>query len=202
MLCAADSDCCGLTDLTALGERGAAGVAVRCDDSWTADALQALLGAAAAAKLDALVIAASPPACDVALSAGAALVACDGFAPAGEAAESGATLLGVWSGEPEELYAMRDAGLGAALLEDGCGGDFRAGAAWCESRVQLARSKQSRTWGGSMFGSTSSEAPPPSARNPRLWAQSQRQAREMMHESARSRDLPPPKLKSQARYNS
>ena len=28
-----------------------------------------------------------------------------------------------------------------------------------------------------------------------LWAQSQRQARDMMHESARSRDLPAPKLK-------
>jgi len=35
----------------------------------------------------------------------------------------------------------------------------------------------------------------PEQRNPRMWAQSKRQAREVMHESARSRGLPPPKLK-------
>ena len=39
------------------------------------------------------------------------------------------------------------------------------------------------------------ENAPPEQRNPRMWAQSKRQAREVMHESARSRGLPPPKLK-------
>ena len=65
---------------------------------------------------------------------------------------------------------------------------------WCESRVKLFRSKASRQWGGSMFGATSQDSTP-AQRNPRLWAQSQRQAREMMDHSARSRELPPPKLK-------
>ena len=45
-----------------------------------------------------------------------------------------------------------------------------------------------------MFGATSQDSTP-AQRNPRLWAQSQRQAREMMDHSARSRELPPPKLK-------
>jgi hypothetical protein len=49
-------------------------------------------------------------------------------------------------------------------------------------------------WGGSMFASTNADVAPPGVRNPRMWAQSQRQAREIMHESAKSRDLPPPKL--------
>ena len=46
-----------------------------------------------------------------------------------------------------------------------------------------------------MFAATNADAAPPSVRNPRAWAQSQRQAREIMHESASSRGLPPPKIK-------
>jgi len=45
-----------------------------------------------------------------------------------------------------------------------------------------------------MFGTVGENASP-EQRNPRMWAQSKRQAREVMHESARSRGLPPPKLK-------
>ena len=97
-------------------------------------------------------------------------------------------------GDDDELYALREAGFEALLLVDGCVGDIGANAGWCESRVKLFRSKASRQWGGSMFGATSDDSTP-AQRNPRLWAQSQRQAREMMVESARSRDLPAPKLK-------
>ena len=46
-----------------------------------------------------------------------------------------------------------------------------------------------------MFASTSGDVATPAERNPRMWAQSQRQAREMMHESAKSRGLAPPKIK-------
>ena len=46
-----------------------------------------------------------------------------------------------------------------------------------------------------MFASTSSDVAPPAVRNPRMWQQSQRQAREIMHESAKSRGLAPPKIK-------
>ena len=75
------------------------------------------------------------------------------------------------------------------------GGDVAAGAAYCESRVRAHRSKASKEWGGSMFASTSSDVAPPAVRNPRMWQQSQRQAREIMHESAKSRGLAPPKIK-------
>jgi len=44
-----------------------------------------------------------------------------------------------------------------------------------------------------MFGV--SDDLPPERKNPVAWAQSKRQAREIMHESAASRGLPPPKLR-------
>ena len=44
-----------------------------------------------------------------------------------------------------------------------------------------------------MFGVSENDGP--EKRNPRMWAQSKRQAKEIMHESAASRGLPPPKLK-------
>ena len=117
----------------------------------------------------------------------------EGAAPVHVVGDSAA--LGAWDGEDETLPELRGAGFGAMLLLDGCRGDLAANAAWCESRVRTFRSKASSQWGGSMFASTSSDVAPPSVRNPRAWAQSQRQAREMMHESAASRGLPPPKLK-------
>ena len=36
---------------------------------------------------------------------------------------------------------------------------------------------------------------PPERKNPRVWAQSKRQARDIMHQSAADRGLPPPKLR-------
>ena len=91
------------------------------------------------------------------------------------------------------MTALRDAGFQSMLLVDGCGGDVGgAGAAWAESRVRVHRSKASAQWGGSMFASTSGDAAPPSAPNPRMWAQSQRQAKEIMHDSAVNRGLKPP----------
>jgi hypothetical protein len=58
----------------------------------------------------------------------------------------------------------------------------------------LSQSKASRVYGGSMFGTVGENAGP-EARNPRLWAQSKRQAREIQHDSASSRGLPPPSIK-------
>ena len=45
-----------------------------------------------------------------------------------------------------------------------------------------------------MFG-TVGDGAPPEVRNRRMWDQSKRQAREIMHDSATSRGLPPPTLK-------
>ena len=111
------------------------------------------------------------------------------------AAEEGTVSLGCWDGSEEELKRLRDAGFRALLLEDACGGDVACGIGRCGALVRLARSNRSSKWSGSMFGATSDDVPPPSVRNPRMWAQSKRQAREIMHESAASRGLPPPKLK-------
>jgi len=109
--------------------------------------------------------------------------------------EEGVVAIGCWDGSDEELQRLRASGFGALLLEDACGGEVERGAPRCNALVRAARSKTSRTWSGSMFGATSGDVIPPNQRNPRLWAQSQRQAREIMHESAASRGLPPPKLK-------
>ncbi len=198
--------------LGSLRSEGASGVAVRCDEAAAVDGgLEALLEASSAASLDVLVLVDSAAARARALAAGAALVACDYAMADGASAEpsadgdggdgGGGVCLGVWTGDDDELFELRDRGYSVVLLADGVGADLRSGSAWCEGRVRAALSKGSRQWSGSMFGATSDEVVPPSQRNPRLWAQSQRQAREMMVESARSRDLPPPTLKKQARFS-
>ena len=85
-------------------------------------------------------------------------------------------------------------GAGALLLRDACDGSVYYGTDRCAALIRLSQSKQSLVYGGSMFGTVGDNAPP-EQRNPRMWAQSKRQSREIMHESAKSRGLPPPKLK-------
>lgn len=179
---------------------GAAGVAVRCADAESASSLAVLVDAAGAAQLECLVLAGVPEVLDAAQAAGATAVACDyameeSGAPLSADDSAATVILGAWGGEDEELAQLRDAGWSAMLLLDGVGGEVAAGADYCEGRVRAFRSKASKAWGGSMFASTSGDASTPSGRNPRLWAQSQRQARELMHESAKSRGLSAPKLK-------
>ena len=189
--------------LAAVTDANAAGLALRCADVGGADELREALEATCAAGLESLVLAGSPELLGIATAAGATAVACVYAEASKESAEEAGAksdgaapaMLGAWDGEDDELARLRDAGFSAMLLLDGCGGDVAAGAGYCESRVRAFRSKASNQWGGSMFASTNSDVAPPSARNPRMWAQSQRQAREIMHESAASRGLPPPKIK-------
>jgi len=189
--------------LTEVSGGGAAGIAVRCEEGTASGAsLGEVVAATAAEGLALLALAADDASQTAAATAGATAVVC--VSPDTEAAPLSATsgsaektcvVVGAWDGDEEGLQQLRDAGFNAALLLDGCGGDIASGRAWCESRVRVFRSKASKSWGGSMFGSTSSDVAPPGARNPRMWAQSQRQAREIMHESAKSRGLPAPKIK-------
>ena len=189
----------GNTDLAALKEAGAAGIAVKCAGGDSA--LAALLEDASAAKLESVVVAGSEKAAALADAGGATAIACEyegataAAADAHASSSTSAVRLGAWDGDDDALVAKREEGFSAFLLLDGCGGDVAPpNAAWCEGRVRKFRSKASSEWGGSMFASTNTDVQPPSVRNPRMWAQSQRQAREIMHESARSRDLPPPKI--------
>ena len=79
------------------------------------------------------------------------------------------------------------------LLRDGCDGSVGDGRYRCEALIKASKSKRSKLLSGSMFGVSENDGP--EKRNPRMWAQSKRQAKEIMHESAASRGLPPPKLK-------
>ena len=178
-------------EVDAAREAGAAGVAICWPDGHK---VEALLAASIAAGLDCLVVAGDAEVAATAAAAGAAAVACayEGATPADVDVPA---VLAAWDGEDDGLAEQRASGFEAMVLIDGCRGDIAANGAWCESRVGAFRSKASKQWGGSMFASTSSDVAPPSVRNPRAWAQSQRQAREIMHESAASRGLPPPKLK-------
>ena len=108
--------------------------------------------------------------------------------------DSAAVRIDSWEGDEEGLYALREQGAGALLLRDACDGSVHYGTDRCTSLIRLSQSKQSLVYGGSMFGTVGDNAPP-EQRNPRMWAQSKRQSREIMHESAKSRGLPPPKLK-------
>lgn len=199
VLCALDGGDVVPPPLDELLARGAAGVAVSCAGS-AAD-LGPLSAAAAAGGAALVVVADDAAAAAAAATSGATAVACGGgeavaaAQAAARAAEEGAVVIGAWFGDDDELRALRDDGLSGALLLDGCGGDIAEGGAWCQSRVAAFRSKASSQWGGSMFGTTSQDANTPAERNPRMWAQSQRQAREIMHESAKSRGLAPPKIK-------
>ena len=193
--------------LAAAQDANVAGISVRCGDASSAEALTELLEATTAAGLECLVMAGARELVDVAQAGGASAVACDyadaspsdGSSGGGDAAAASSAappvVLGAWDGDDDELARLRAAGFGGLLLLDGVGGQLAEGSAYCESRVRAHRSKASKEWGGSMFASTNSDVAPPSVRNPRMWAQSQRQAREIMHESAKSRGLPPPKIK-------
>uniref|UniRef100_A0A6S9S8H7 Uncharacterized protein n=2 Tax=Chrysotila carterae TaxID=13221 RepID=A0A6S9S8H7_CHRCT len=100
----------------------------------------------------------------------------------------------MWDGDAERLDELRAAERRSIYLNNACDGDARNGAARCEMLIKEALTKRSRSWSGSMFG-VSGDATP-AQRNPRMWAQSKRQAKEIMHDSATSRGLPPPKLRN------
>lgn len=182
-------------ELTTLKTAGAVGVAVRCDNGASAgDALTTLLEESASAQLECLVIAGAEDVVAIAEAGGAAAVAC-AFDGATFEATGDAVRLGAWDGDDDALVAARETGCTKFILMDGCGGELAPpNVAWCEGRVRSFRTQKSSQWGGSMFASTNGDVAPPGVRNPRMWAQSQRQAREIMYESAKSRDLPPPKL--------
>ena len=112
---------------------------------------------------------------------------------AAAAADDGVAVLGDWEGDADELDALREAGFGPLLLRDGCDGSVGDGRYRCEALIKASKSKRSKLLSGSMFGVSENDGP--EKRNPRMWAQSKRQAKEIMHESAASRGLPPPKLK-------
>ena len=116
----------------------------------------------------------------------------DAYAAAA-AADDGVAVLGDWEGDADELDALREAGFGPLLLRDGCDGSVGDGRYRCEALIKASKSKRSKLLSGSMFGVSENDGP--EKRNPRMWAQSKRQAKEIMHESAASRGLPPPKLK-------
>jgi hypothetical protein len=188
-------------ELKALKADGASGVAVTCADGKLADALKTLLADSAAAQLDCLVVAGAEEVARLAEEGGAAAVVCafddERAAASGSTGSAAADTvrLRAWDGDDDALTAAREAGFTKFVLLDGCGGELAPpNAAWCEGRVRAFRTQKSSQWGGSMFASTNSDVAPPGVRNPRMWAQSQRQAREIMYESAKSRDLPPPKL--------
>lgn len=201
-------DTTGSTDaVKELASQGAAGVMVRCADDDSLDAMRGVITAATAAGLESIVVAGSEVLRAAANEAGATAVAC-AFPDAavdkdqeGTSSDGVAIQLGAWDGDTEKLKVLRERGFCAMLLLDGCAGEIKGqyASAWCEQCASVLRSKQNSEFAG-MAGSLGpthfgEPAPPPEKRNPRLWAQSQRQAREMMHESARSRGLPDPKLK-------
>jgi len=188
-----------LGELRALG---AEGVMVRSSALEGGAALADLVSAAEAEALRVVVLAGRAGEADAVAGAGAVAVVCEGDAceegaPAASAASAAspppARFGSWWSGDAESLAALREAGLERVYLEDACDGDLVQGAGRCCALIAAARSKQSRQWSGSMFG-VSGDAPP-ERRNPLAWAQSKRQAREIMHDSASSRGLPPPKLR-------
>lgn len=153
-----------------------------------------IVAAATSEQLESLILARSIEEVEIATAAGACAVIC-AFDGATATLAGAAHTVGEWEGEDEELQDLRAKGFKALFLRDGCYGDVRGNGAYCASRVRLALSKKSLQWGGSMFGATSNDVVPPAQRNPRMWAQSQRQAKEIMHESAKSRGLPTPDSK-------
>jgi len=174
-------------DLAALKSAGACAVAL------PEEALAADVAAAAAAEgLEVLAWARGGDAYAAAAAAGVAAVVCDADAAAA-AADDGVAVLGDWEGDADELDALREAGFGPLLLRDGCDGSVGDGRYRCEALIKASKSKRSKLLSGSMFGVSENDGP--EKRNPRMWAQSKRQAKEIMHESAASRGLPPPKLK-------
>ena len=184
-------------DLADLRSSGASAVAF--GGSVFAGEAEAAVARARQADLDVLALVGSEADGALAEAAGACAVVYDaGAAPpleqADETAAAAAVRVDTWAGDEEGLYALREQGAGALLLRDACEGSVYYGTERCAALIRLSQSKQSLVYGGSMFGTVGENASP-EQRNPRMWAQSKRQAREVMHESARSRGLPPPKLK-------
>lgn len=190
--------------LAELREAGASALAVRAE----LPGCEALVAAARLEGLELLAFTADPTDGVTLEAAGACAVVYEQGPPSldeeqgseqGEVVEADGAKptvrLAAWEGDAESLDELRDQGASALLLRDACGGAVDPmGAARCAALVRLSQSKQSRTWGGSMFG-TIGENAPPEVRNRRLWDQSKRQAKEMMHASAESRGLPRPTLK-------
>ena len=184
-------------DLADLRSSGASAVAF--GGSVFVGEAEAAVARARQADLDVLALVGSEADGALAEAAGACAVVYDaGAAPpleqADETAAAAAVRVDTWAGDEEGLYELREQGAGALLLRDACEGSVYYGTERCAALIRLSQSKQSLVYGGSMFGTVGENASP-EQRNPRMWAQSKRQAREVMHESARSRGLPPPKLK-------
>ena len=173
-------------DLAALKSAGACAVAL------PEEALAADVAAAAAAEAGGARVGARRRRVRGGRRGGVAAVVCDADAAAA-AADAGVAVLGDWEGDADELDALREAGFGPLLLRDGCDGSVGDGRYRCEALIKASKSKRSKLLSGSMFGVSENDGP--EKRNPRMWAQSKRQAKEIMHESAASRGLPPPKLK-------
>ena len=186
----ADGEC---APLELLRDAGAAALAVVAAEAEADGELVVVVDQLTALGLGSLVFARDAGEHERAVAAGAAAVVCDYAGAAADGGDDGAVLVRPWDGDADELAALRSDGSGGALLlRDGCAGSIRDGRDRCAFLVREARSKRSSKWAGSMFGV--SDGAPPSARNPRMWAQSKRQAREIMHDSAAKRGLPPPKL--------
>ena len=189
-------------DLASMHSSGASAVAiggaalVQLGDAAAAD----LVTGAEQAGLDVLALVGSMADGAAAEAAGACAVVYEaGFERSegadGSADKGDATVrVESWEGDEEGLHELREQGAGALLLRDACDGSVYYGTDRCAALIRLSQSKQSLVYGGSMFGTVGDNAPP-EQRNPRMWAQSKRQSREIMHESAKSRGLPPPKLK-------
>ena len=190
--------------LAELREAGASALAVRAE----LPGCDALVAAARLEGLELLAFAADPADGVTLEAAGVCAVVYEQGPPSLDEEQQGgeqseveaddakpAVRLAAWEGDSEGLDELREQGASALLLRDACGGAVDPqGAARCAALVRLSQSKHSRTWGGSMFG-TIGENAPPEVRNRRLWDQSKRQAKEMMHESAASRGLPRPNIK-------
>ena len=71
----------------------------------------------------------------------------------------------------------------------------RLNKSWGKKRQQAEAATSNPNPNPNPIPGTVGDNAPPEVRNPRMWAQSKRQSREIMHESAKSRGLPPPKLK-------
>jgi hypothetical protein len=183
--------------LADLRSQGADGILLRVSCVSSSSDLAAIVSGAAAESLGTMVIATTAKEVEAALAAQVTAIICEGEArmPA-EPEGAAASVVGFglwWDGKGQSLDAVRTDGFERVFIEDACAGDVSLGAARCLALIAKARSKKSSQWSGSMFGV--SENDPPERKNALAWAQSKRQAREIMHESAASRGLPPPQLR-------
>jgi len=170
---------------------------LRASSAASMDELAAIIAAASGETLGTLILAVDSAEAAAVAAAGATAVICEGEARLAAEDGGGAPApvdFGLWwDGSAGSLAGVRSAGFERVYIEDACAGDMVLGAGRCTALLSAAQSKKSSQWSGSMFGVSDND--PPERRNPLAWAQSKRQAREIMHESAKSRGLPPPQLR-------